>query len=62
MPDLDISAQQENLAATIGDALAKARELGAGQAEVSASAASGLLVTVRKQETETLEYHRDRFQ
>lgn len=59
MPDSDISAQQENLAATIGDALAKARELGADQAEVSASAASGLSVTVRKQETETLEYHRD---
>lgn len=59
MQNQEIQQQQENLQARVSDALSRARELGADQAEVSASAASGLSLTVRKQATETLEYHRD---
>lgn len=55
----DIGKQQEKLEASITGVLAQARTLGADQVEASASASSGLSVTVRKQETETLEYHRD---
>jgi len=57
--DPDISKQQEKLEASINNVLAQAQKLGADQVEASASAGSGLSVTVRKQETETLEYHRD---
>lgn len=52
--------QQARLEACVQDALAQAAGHGASQAEVSASFGTGLSVTVRKQETETLEYHRDR--
>jgi PmbA protein len=55
----EISGQQARLEASIRDVLAHAKQLGADQAEASASAGSGLSVTVRKQATETLEYHRD---
>ena len=55
----DVSKQQARLESSISDVLAHARRLGADQAEASASAGSGLSVTVRKQATETLEYHRD---
>jgi PmbA protein len=39
--------------------LRQARELGASQAEASASFGAGLSVTVRMRDVETLEYHRD---
>ena len=39
--------------------LTRARKLGATQAEAGASKASGLSVTARMQDVETLEYHRD---
>jgi PmbA protein len=55
----DIGKQQAKLADSISDVLAQARKLGADLVEASASAGAGLSVTVRKQETETLEYHRD---
>jgi PmbA protein len=54
-----IGARQEQLATAITEALSRAEQLGASQAEASASAGSGLSVTVRKQDVETLEYHRD---
>jgi len=55
----DISSQQSRLETSIQEVLNRAKKLGADQAEVSASSGSGLSVTVRKQATETLEYHRD---
>ena len=54
-----ISERQDSLAAGIEAALNKAAELGASQAEASASSGTGLSVTVRQQDVETLEYHRD---
>jgi PmbA protein len=57
--DIEIGTRQDELAATVTGALRQAEQLGASQAEVSASAGSGLSVTVRKQDVETLEYHRD---
>lgn len=59
MTDTDINARQARLEATIADVLRLAEQKGASQAEASASAGSGLSVTVRKQTVETLEYHRD---
>lgn len=41
-------------------ALGEARRLGASEAEVGVSVDTGLSVTVRMREVETLEYHRDR--
>ena len=43
----------------IADVLARATSNGASQAEASASCGSGLSVTVRMRDVETLEYHRD---
>lgn len=43
----------------IADALALAAKQGASQAEAAASSGTGLSVTVRLREVETLEYHRD---
>jgi PmbA protein len=54
-----IEVRQEQLASAIKDVLSQAEQLGASQAEASASGGSGLSVTVRKQDVETLEYHRD---
>ncbi len=54
-----VNAQQQRLATIIGRALDKAAGLGASQAEASASHGAGLAVTVRQQDVETLEYHRD---
>jgi PmbA protein len=54
-----ISERQDGLAAGIEAALNKAAGLGASQAEASASSGTGLSVTVRQQDVETLEYHRD---
>jgi PmbA protein len=56
------SSQQpdiEKLKERAASILAHARELGASDAEVSASVSSGLSVSVRMREVETLEYHRD---
>jgi len=49
----------ERLKERAAEILTLARELGASDAEVSASVSSGLSVTVRMREVETLEYHRD---
>lgn len=49
----------ETLKERIDQVLKLARELGASDAEASASFSSGLSVTVRLREVETLEYHRD---
>lgn len=49
----------EDLKERIAAALALARQLGASQAEASASFGSGLSVTVRMRSVETLEYRRD---
>lgn len=59
MTDKNIESRQEELACVIKSVLEKAEQLGASQADASASAGSGLSVTVRKQDVETLEYHRD---
>ena len=49
----------EDLRDRVATVLALAQQLGATQAEASASFASGLSVTVRMRSVETLEYHRD---
>jgi PmbA protein len=56
----DIAAQQDRLAGLVADVLAEARAQGASAAEAAVSLGSGLSVTVRLGEVETLEYHRDR--
>ena len=60
MTNPEIADQQAQLERTISEALEHAAALGASQAEASASWGAGLSVTVRRQETETLEYHRDK--
>ena len=59
MSTVDLVQQQDRLRATIAAALDKAAALGASQAEADASYSEGLSVTVRQQDVETLEYHRD---
>lgn len=59
MIDDDVAARQKQLEYTLATVLQQAKEQGATEAEASASAGAGLSVTVRKQEVETLEYHRD---
>lgn len=56
-PRLPEQSQLEDL---VQDAIARARALGADQVEAAASIDTGLSVTVRLGETETLEYNRDR--
>jgi PmbA protein len=56
-PRLPEQSQLEDL---VEDAMARARSLGADQVEAAASIDTGLSVTVRLGETETLEYNRDR--
>jgi PmbA protein len=56
----EMADQQAQLERTVSEALEHAAALGATQAEASASWGAGLSVTVRRQETETLEYHRDK--
>ena len=51
---------QAELAAQVEEVLREARELGASQAEAGVSVESGLTLTVRLGEVETLEYQRDR--
>jgi PmbA protein len=48
------------LKSIVSDALARARELGASQAEADVSLQKGLTTTVRLGEVETVEYQRDR--
>jgi PmbA protein len=56
----DLDAARARLEALAEDALQRARKGGASAAEVGASLAGGLSVTVRKGEVETLEHQRDR--
>jgi PmbA protein len=49
----------DSLKELVDAVLRQARELGASQAEASASFGAGLSVTVRMRDVETLEYHRD---
>jgi len=55
MTDFDLQKLQE----CADEALQKAQQLGANEAEVSLSQGSGFSVTARMQEVETLEHHRD---
>lgn len=55
----EIFSQQKRLEASVAAALEQAALAGASQAEASASAGSGFSVTVRRQDVETLEHHRD---
>lgn len=56
----DLSGARQRLEALAGEALQGAARAGASAAEVGASLATGLSVTVRKGEVETLEHQRDR--
>jgi PmbA protein len=56
----DLGSARARLEALAGEALERARRSGASAAEVAASLAGGLSVTVRKGEVETLEHQRDR--
>ena len=56
----DLGAARARLETLAEDALERARKGGASAAEVGASLAAGLSVTVRKGEVETLEHQRDR--
>jgi PmbA protein len=56
----DLDGARQRLQELAGDALARAAGAGASAAEVAASLATGLSVTVRKGEVETLEHQRDR--
>ena len=51
---------QDDLRALVGLALAEAKQLGSSDAEVAVSVDTGLSVTARLGEVETLEYQRDR--
>lgn len=53
------SSDTDMLKQHVDAAVKLAKTLGASQAEASASASSGLSVTVRLRDVETLEYHRD---
>ncbi len=55
----DIETQQSRLSNVVADVLEQAAKLGATQAEAAVSAGSGLSLTVRKRDVETLEFHRD---
>ena len=56
----DLDAARVRLEELARDALARAVQAGAAQAEVATSVGTGLSVTVRKGEVETLEHQRDR--
>lgn len=56
----DLDAARGRLEELARDALARAAQTGAAQAEVATSVGTGLSVTVRKGEVETLEHQRDR--
>ena len=57
---MSASPGQPELEALIDSALQEARRIGASAADAAVSVDSGLSVTVRLGEVETLEYHRDR--
>lgn len=57
---INISVGQEELQDLVGQMLSEARSLGATQAEAGVSLDTGISVTVRKGDVETLEYQRDR--
>jgi PmbA protein len=56
----DIDAEKARLQGVVAEILAEARGQGASAAEAGVSLETGLSVTVRLGEVETLEYHRDR--
>lgn len=56
----DFGLSREQLEALVKDAVSAAGRLGATEAEAGASLGTGLSVTVRRGDVETLEYHRDR--
>jgi PmbA protein len=56
----DLGGARQRLETMAQEALARARQAGASAAEVGGSLATGLSVTVRKGEVETLEHQRDR--
>ena len=58
--DTSRTMTQADLQACVELALAEARTLGASEAEVGVSTDTGLSVTARMRDVETLEYHRDR--
>ena len=58
-PAMSISGGQDPLKERVADALRLARELGATQAEASASFGTGFSVNVRMREVETLRHQRD---
>ncbi len=60
MPTTVATLSESDLTACVELALAHARQLGASEAEVGVSVDTGLSVTARMREVETLEYHRDR--
>jgi len=57
---LDRETELDKLETCVAAALARAREIGATQAEVSAHTSKGLSVNVRHGEVETLEHMQDR--
>lgn len=60
MPNTSKMLSQADLEACVALALDEAKRLGATEAEVGVSVDSGLSVTARMRDVETLEYHRDR--
>jgi PmbA protein len=59
-PSAEFGMSRDQLESIVRDAVAGARSRGADQAEAAASVGTGLSVTVRRGEVETLEYQRDR--
>lgn len=59
MDDTNVAGEKAGLERCVQAVLDQAREAGASQAEASVSRAAGLSVTVRNQDVETLEFHRD---
>jgi len=60
MSDSRFTYSLDALRATVADALKRARERGASQAEAEVSEGYGQSVTVRRGEVETIEYNRDK--
>ena len=59
-PSAEFGMRSEELEGLVAGALEQAREQGADQAEAGAALGTGLAVTVRRGDVETLEYQRDR--
>ncbi|MEC9375700.1 MAG: metalloprotease PmbA [Pseudomonadota bacterium] len=59
MSDADIQQQENNLSGLVASVLYFAEKQGASDSEVSISNGTGLSLTVRKQDVETIEFHRD---